>query len=59
MIEACEDEVEHLSWRLHVLGVGVMLEEPGTSGFGDVGKQVMLDTDHLHVYGIPSEAFLM
>lgn len=56
-VEACEDEADHLSWRWRALRFDLMLEEPGTSGFGDIGKQLILDTGRLHVYGIPSEAF--
>lgn len=54
LIEACEEVAEHLSWRFDF-----MLEEPGTSGSGDIGKQLMLDNGRLHVCSIPSEAFLV
>lgn len=49
LIEACEDEADHLSWRLHVMVIDFMLKEPGNIGFGDIRKQLMLDTGPLHV----------
>lgn len=41
------------------MGFDCMLEEHGTSGFGYVEKQLMLDTGRLHVYRVSSEAFFM